>query len=130
MIAEAKRKETTEDLDRLYSVVTISADMIFEYHPESEIFRFFKREGYEFTEIMSFTGDFEQFFKEKNVVFVDDIDTFERLCDNIKSGIDRANFEARIRLNNEDEYNWYRIKMRSFRDEEGHFIKVIGNSRI
>ncbi len=123
---DIKKSEISEDLERLYSVVSISADMIFEYLPDEDVFRFFKRNNLDFTEVMSLSSDFEQFFKENSIVFVDDIDAFERLCDNIRSGIDKASFEVRFRNTGEDEFNWYRIKMRSLRDEEGHFTKVIG----
>ena len=126
MTIETKKHEMTEDLERLYSVVSISADMIFEYQPDEGVFRFFKRDNMNFTEVMSLNEDFEQFFKENNVIFIDDIDVFERLCDNIRSGIDRANFEMRIRNAGEDEYLWYRIKMRSLYNDEGYFNKVIG----
>lgn len=125
-VEEIKNFENSMDLERLYSVVALSADMIFEYLPNDEIFRFFKRDHLVFSEMMSLNNDFEQFFKENNVVFVDDIDTFERLCDNIRSGIDRANFEIRFRKNTDDEYYWYRIKMHTLRDEDGHFKKIIG----
>ncbi len=114
------------DLERLYSVVAISADMIFEYVPDNEKFRFFKRDRLNFSEVMSLSSDFEQFFKENNIIFVDDIDAFERLCDNIRSGIDRASFEIRFKNAGEDEYYWYRIKMHTLRDDEGHFKKLIG----
>ena len=42
MTIETKKHEMTEDLERLYSVVSISADMIFEYQPDEGVFRFFK----------------------------------------------------------------------------------------
>ena len=32
-------------------------------------------------------SDVEQYFKVNNLVFIDDVDTFERLCDNVRSGI-------------------------------------------
>lgn len=126
MVIDDKKYEMTEDIERLYSVVSISADMIFEYRPGEDTFRLFRREGLNFTEVMSLNGDFEQFFRENNVIFNEDMDTFERLCDNIRSGIDRANFELRIKNLGEDEYFWYRIKMRSWGDADGHFIKVVG----
>ena len=125
-VTEILKSEEDVDLERLYSIVSMSADMIFEYIPDDEKFRFFKRENLNFSEVMSLSSDFEQFFKENNIIFVDDIDTFERLCDNIRSGIDRASFEVRFKNSGEDEYYWYRIKMHTIRDEEGHFKKLIG----
>ncbi len=124
--AELNKTNNNMDLDRLYSIVAMSADLIFEYLPEEDIFRLFKRDNLTFLEIMSLNNDFEQFFKENNVVFVDDMDAFERLCDNIRSGIDRANFEIRFRSSADDEYYWYRIKMHAVRNDEGHVVKVIG----
>lgn len=126
MTATENNPIMNEDLERLYSVVSISADMIFEYHPDREKFRFYKRNNSDFSEIMSLSSDFEQFFKENNIVFIDDIDAFERLCDNIRSGIDKASFEVRFRNSGEDEYNWYRIKMKALKNDEGRFIKLIG----
>ena len=125
-VTEVKNFEKNIDIERLSSIVALSADMIFEYFPDDEIFRIFRRNNLNFSEMMSLNNDFEQFFKENNIVFVDDIDTFERLCDNIRSGIDRASFEIRFRKTTEDEYYWYRIKMHTHRDEEGHFKKIIG----
>lgn len=119
-------KGFNEQLELLYSVVAISADIIFEYTVENETFAIFKNIDGDFTEKTSFSNDFEVSIKEMGVIHDEDIDSFERFCDNVRNGIDRAIFEIRV-LNEElNDYQWYRIKMRSIRDEEHCFSKMIG----
>lgn len=114
-----------DDCTRFYSLISISADYIFEYSPEGNSFKLFKNTDGDFIEIMSTNSDFEQCCKENNSVFVDDMDAFERLCDNIRSGIDRAPFEIRF-ADSSSEYIWYRIKMKSVLDDQHHVVRVIG----
>lgn len=115
-----------EQLELLYSVVAISADIIFEYSNENETFAIFKNINGDFTEKTMFTKDFEVLIKDMDIIHKEDMDTFERFCDNVRSGIDKAVFEMRILNDETDEYLWYRVKMRAIRDEEHHFSKMIG----
>jgi len=112
-----------EQLELLYSVVAISADIIFEYINDNESFAIFKNINGDFTEKTVFANNFEELIKDMNIIHNEDMDSFERFCDNVRSGIDKAVFEMRILNETTDEYLWYRVKMRAVRDDEHHFAK-------
>ncbi len=123
---ENKSLDFSADCSRFYSIISISADYIFEYSLEDDSFKLFKNTEGDFIEIISTNSDFEQYCKEKNAVFIDDIDTFERMCDNIRSGIDRAAFEIRFADCFAEEYIWYRIKMKTIFDDHHCVTRIIG----
>ncbi len=116
----------SEFCDSFYPIISISADFIFDYIPESGVFRLFKNVDGDFYEILSLDTDIEQEFKEKNAVFIDDIDIFERFCDNVRNGIDRADFEIRFADSDKEEYQWYRIRMKTEYDENHCFRRIMG----
>lgn len=121
-----EKNNLSEDIERLNSIVSISADYIFEYTADDDCLRVFVNNDGVFLEMPLPNTDIEQYFKDNNLIFIDDIDTFERLCDNVRSGIDRATFEMRFADENKSEYRWYRIKMKAVRNQEHHFIRLIG----
>ncbi len=126
MLICEKNYSLSADIERLNSIVSISADYIFEYTVENDCLKvFINREG-EFFEMPLPQSDVEQYFKVNNLVFIDDVDAFERLCDNVRSGIDRATFEIRFADDEKQEYQWFRIKMKTHRDAEHHFVRIIG----
>ncbi len=126
MTEEKKKLKLSDDYERFYSIVSISADYIFEYSAEENTFVLYKNIDGDFTEVINVEGDFEQYIKSENFVYHDDYDTYERVCDNIRCGIDRASFELRFAGFGDSEYLWYRIKMKTLYDENGHFIRLIG----
>ncbi len=114
-----------QKINRLDTVVSISANAIFEYSSANKTMAFFTNKNGRFSEKKAISEEFEQVFKENGAVYEDDIDSFEQLCDNIRSGIDRVAFEMRFSF--EGEYRWYRVKMKTIKDEaDPERFKVIG----
>lgn len=114
-----------QKMDRLDTVVSISANTIFEYSSIDKSLQIFTNEGGRFSEKTVITEDFEQLFKENGCIYEDDTDSFEQLCDNIRSGLDRAAFE--LRLSDGGDFRWYRIKMKTIKDDAySDRFKVIG----
>ncbi len=127
MMTDKKTFFSGEDsCERFYSIVSISADYIFEYSLDEKLFTLYKNVSGEFTEIISADSDFEQRIKGSNLVYSDDIDTFAQVCDNVRSGIDRASFEVRFAEFGTDDFNWYRIKMKTVRNDENRELRIIG----
>lgn len=115
------------EMDRLNTVVSISADSIFEYSSSDKTFSLFSNSNGRFSGKRVLNDDFEQVMKESKLIYEDDLDTFEQLCDNISGGIDRTAFELRFLENGE--YRWHRVKMKTIRDEtDPEAFKVIGKS--
>lgn len=113
------------EMDRLNTVAAISANSIFEYSSSEKTFSVFTNINGRFLEKRIFSGDFEQALKESKQIYEDDLETFEHFCDNVCAGIDRTAFE--LRFLGGDKYRWYRIKMKTIRDEVNpDSFKVIG----
>lgn len=126
VISERKVYSLNEISERFYSIITISADYVFEYVIDKGEFSLYKNSDDEFIGIIETNNDFEQFFKESGYIFADDIDTLERICDNIRSGVDRASFEIRLALSDKDEYQWFKVRMKTIRDDRHSPFRVIG----
>lgn len=112
--------------ERFYPLISISADYVFEYTYSDEVFKLYENNNGEFSKIMILDKDFDQYFKDKGIVSSDDTDAFERLCDNVKSGIDRAVFELRFSDTVSGDYSWFRIKMTVECDENSCPVKIMG----
>ena len=126
MATEKNCCSSSEVCEHFCSIISISADYIFDYQLSDGCFRLFRNSNDDFSEVMATDGDFEQLIKDKKIVYPDDMESFECMCDNIRSGNDRVAFEIRVSDSSEGEYQWYRIKMKAETDENKHIAKVIG----
>lgn len=120
------KREFSETLERFNSITSISAEYIFEYESETGVFILYKNTDGRFFEVLSVENDFENYAKNMGMIYPDDNDSFEQVCDNVRSGNDRAAFEIRFTEPGEDDYQWYRLKMKTITDEHNHNIRVIG----
>lgn len=120
----AEKKSSMNSL--LFEVMSISADWIMNYSENDKMFKLFKNVGGNFTPCME-TDDFEQFFKSGGMVYEEDEETFDQLCTNIKSGIDKGIFEMRLILPNDNDFRWYRITVKTVRDKlNSEYVGSVG----
>ncbi len=126
MVTENRCCTDGDVCERFCSIISISADFIFDYQLSEGCFRLFRNINDDFSEVVATDSDFEQIIKDKGLVYPDDMESFECMCDNIRSGNDRVAFEIRFCDSSEGEFQWYRIKMKSEADENKHITKIIG----
>lgn len=110
--------------EKLLAVVSLSADNMFEYDIENDIFILSVIRNGEWSEIERYT-DFETEWKNSKIVHEDDIELFEKFCDNLKLGND--NCVSEIRLQKEDNtYCWNRLNFKTFYNVDDKPERVVG----
>lgn len=121
--------KASSDLNAMMmSVMSISADNIFEYRVSGDCLKAYKNVGGNFVERLS-VNDFEQYFRSGGFVCEDDEDSFEQLCTNIKSGIDKGTFEMRLKGSDDPDYKWYRVSYKTIRDRISNaYIGAVGKT--
>ncbi len=127
-VTDAKKssKNNSDMNTMMLELMAISAGYVFRYTEISGIFELYSNVGGSF--VKKFTlDDFEQFFKKSGSIFEEDTDSFEQLCTNIKSGIDKGVFEMRLMMPGDNDYRWYRINVKTIRDKiSNSYISTVG----
>ena len=109
-VSDAKKasKNNSDMNTMMLELMAISAGYVFRYTEISGIFELYSNVGGSFVKKLTL-DDFEQFFKKSGGIFEEDTDSFEQLCTNVKSGIDKGIFEMRLMMPGDNDYRWYRF---------------------
>lgn len=110
---------------KLTTTASLSADMLFDFDMKTETVVFSKYRNGQLCSTITYT-DFESEAKAKKLIYEDDLDTFERICDNMRLGHDSVIAELRLLNRDTGDYNWYKIQGRSITDDSGVSVRVIG----
>ena len=118
-------KHMTRHGNKLEAIAALSADFIFEYVIGEDLAYITEKSGNEFT-VTHQILDFESEFKNKKIISDDDIEAFERLCDELRLGKENINAELRFYNDNTCDYAWYIINGRTICNENGEPEYVVG----
>ena len=119
--------KTDSDMNTMMQeLMAISAGYIFRYTEADNSFELYHNVGGAFVKELTYC-DFEKEFRNSERVFDEDIDSFEQLCTNIKSGIDKGIFELRLVMPGDNDYRWYRVSVKTIRDRlTNSYVSSVG----
>jgi len=116
--------EVNKERDRFKAIVSVGVSSIFEYDVAQDIAMFASgSEGEYGNEV--YVADFRASVKKNRYVPFADWYKFDEIVQEIVSGVDVLEKEMRVAFG-DDDYKWFRIKVRAIRDNDGHCEKVIG----
>lgn len=106
-------------------IAELSTNSIFEYRISENILTTYSRVGNEYV-LNEIYKDIEAYIKKHDIIHQDDYETFECLCQNIKSGEDIILSELRLKKEHSSDYEWNKIHGKTIFDVSGKPEKVIG----
>lgn len=118
-------KPDVKEWVKLTTVASLSADLLFDLDMKTETIVFSKYKNGELFHTVTYT-DFESEIKSQKLIYDDDVDNFERICDNMRLGHQSVIAELRLLDRDTGEYGWYKIQGKSISDDSGVSVRVIG----
>ena len=121
-------KHMARHSNKLETIATLSADFIFEYVIGEDLAYITEKSGNEFT-VTHQILDFESEFKNKKIISDDDIEAFERFCDELRLGKENINTELRFYSDNLCDYAWFVVNGRTLCNDRGEPEYVVGRAQ-
>lgn len=125
MDISSSAKKIRKTNEKLNVIANISADKIFEYDIEDDVFKISCNDGSEFV-LKEVYEDFENEFKEKKLVHEEDFGAFERLCDSMRLGNEKITAQIRMYNKEIDDYHWCVIDAKTLFDSQGFAKRCVG----
>lgn len=111
--------------ERLMAIAALSADTLFEYDIEKDELSCSKNDNGRFVK-SRVIKDFESEYKDNSIIFENDIAAFERLCDNMRLGVDNISVELRLYDEKKQAYTWHKFQGKTLNNKDGIPVKIIG----